>query len=347
MKRVLFLTNAPAPYQLEFFSEFKAHVELKVVFFSPKIENNPWAGRDESHYVTLSNAKDWVTLKTLISEFNPDVCIFGGYKDHLIVRAKILCLVSNIKVCHWLERPLPSSGVKAALKYSIMRVFLAFSDAVFAIGQDAEAMYAHMAKQVFNIPYSIDSSSYRIREWKDSSVVRFLFVGQLIERKGVDRLLKAFHSFHEDKASLTIVGTGPLSDVVRRLSHQQKNISKLDYQKPKDMKGLFANYDVFILPSVHDGWGVVVSEAMAAGLPVIGTPACGAVKDLVIAGHNGIQCNGDVASLTEAMQFYIDEPHLIDEQGANARYVQMSSNADARQASSEMAKRINQLYALT
>jgi glycosyltransferase involved in cell wall biosynthesis len=78
-------------------------------------------------------------------------------------------------------------------------------------------------------------------------------------------------------------------------------IQFLGFQQPHAMPEVFANADAFVLPSRHDGWGVVVNEALGAGLPIIVSDRVGA-RDLVTDGRNGLITRaGDIGSLASAL----------------------------------------------
>src|SRR5262249_45925173 len=75
------------------------------------------------------------------------------------------------------------------------------------------------------------------------------------------------------------------------------------FQAPERLSDYFGRCDVFILPSRHDGWGVVVNQALAAGLPIITSDAVGAGLDYVENGFNGLRVPAcDVDALYPAME---------------------------------------------
>ena len=86
------------------------------------------------------------------------------------------------------------------------------------------------------------------------------------------------------------------------------------------MPRFFAQADVFVLPSRYDGWGVVVNQAIGAGLPVICSDMVGAGHDLVDEDVNGLKFRaGDAASLAGKMKRFLAEPALIERWGAASR----------------------------
>ena len=87
-----------------------------------------------------------------------------------------------------------------------------------------------------------------------------------------------------------------------------------------EMPEIFTACDVLVCPSRYDGWGMIVAEAMAAGMPVISTAQVGAAIDMLQNGVNGILLSEPkVDLLAEAMEVFIKKPELIVKMGINAR----------------------------
>ena len=84
----------------------------------------------------------------------------------------------------------------------------------------------------------------------------------------------------------------------------------------------FAQADVFVLPSRYDGWGVVVNQALGAGLPILVSDQVGAGYDLVREGQNGFVLPvGDVGALASSMQRYVADPSLREAHGTASRKI--------------------------
>jgi len=87
-----------------------------------------------------------------------------------------------------------------------------------------------------------------------------------------------------------------------------------------EAKAVLGRLDLFVLPSRFDGWGVVVNEACAAGLPVIAARSAGAALDLVEDGRSGFLVDRDDASgLRAKMEFFLADPARIAAFGARSR----------------------------
>ena len=106
---------------------------------------------------------------------------------------------------------------------------------------------------------------------------RFIFVGQLINRKKVDLLIKAIAALKLQEIELWIIGGGPEEKSLRSLANilLPKKVSWLGVIPIKKVPAVIHQADCLVLPSLHDGWGVVVQEALMVGTPAVCSDKCG------------------------------------------------------------------------
>jgi len=335
------LTNAPSPYQVELFSAITAlaTVDLNVRFLRDSNDSGP--PRDFPHHVCPT----WLALSS-----GDELRLHGGPIREAIFGQHDLFVLSGLYTsmtflcCAWFlhcrgkrwalwwERPRardPRRGQSLlwktvhAIKDSIRSWLLRSADLVIGIGTAAVAEYQAMGvspDRLRMLPYSCDVSRFgqvddTVREnerakfgWSNQLVL--LFSGQMIHRKGVDVLLRAFER---------VAGLHP--DVVLRLLGDGEDRQQLEALVPADLKSRvrfeghvpqpelpahFAAADLFVFPSRHDGWAVVINEACGAGLPIVATRQTGAVHDLVREGENGFVVEADdVNSLVDCLQWCI------------------------------------------
>lgn len=117
---------------------------------------------------------------------------------------------------------------------------------------------------------------------------RFIFAGQLILRKRVDWLINALDNFQDEDFELWIVGAGPEEATLRELSKNKidRKVCWLGQLPLPEVPTVMAQADCLVLPSIHDGWGAVASEALMVGTPVICSDSCG-VAGVVRKSENG------------------------------------------------------------
>lgn len=137
------------------------------------------------------------------------------------------------------------------------------------------------------------------------SAFTFLHVGRLAPEKGIDVLLAAFAIVERaqgpDAVKLVVAGAGPsLAGLRERAPRNVTFLGNLDRQR--ELPSLYASADAFLFASTTETLGLVVLEAMAAGLPVIATPA-GGVADNLRDGENGLAFSAmDAEACAAAMQ---------------------------------------------
>jgi len=113
----------------------------------------------------------------------------------------------------------------------------------------------------------------------------------MIARKGIDLLLKAFDMLTKEGLRFRLLLVGNEAELPGLLAAlpaaTRERIEFAGFQVPENLPPFFARADIFVLPSRHDGWGVVVNQALGAGLPCIVTQSVGA-SEVIREGFNGL-----------------------------------------------------------
>lgn len=176
------------------------------------------------------------------------------------------------------------------------RKFIPYIDYVFAMGEDAVKYYQSLSSkwQVFHFAYcTAIKNAEKCSNSNFDPCIRFAFLGSLEWRKAPNDILKAFYQNIQNKSdfcyNMDFIGGGKLLPELRRYIDQKrlKNIHFLGYKPNNEAISILEKEDILILPSIYDGWGAVVNEALAKGLYVICSDKCGA-KELVsnsLCGH--------------------------------------------------------------
>ncbi len=321
--RVLFLTVMPSPYQRELFQALHedGRISIRVLYYTDTAADRNWSVSPLSSYEnilpgrTLSWLGPSAHLNRIAGLLKNDPSELFVLSDYSAPTTQIAMRVLSWRKKRWVfwgEAPgFNKRGcLGSALRQQLQRP-IARAAAVAAIGSGAVDAYKRLFPRirVIDIPYFCDLSPFRIaamrKSTKDKHTVNVLFSGQLIERKGADLLIRAFAQISNrvPELRLQLLGTGPKLDtftgmVPYELRHR---VQFLGFQQPAALPDIFAAADIFALPSRHDGWGVVVNEALGAGLPIIVSDRVGA-RDLVENGVNGfVTVSGSVDSLASAL----------------------------------------------
>ncbi len=178
-------------------------------------------------------------------------------------------------------------------------------DFVLAIGEKTPSWvtargYPH--NRIFPFTYFLDPKPVVLRNKKEFGSFKVGFVGQLIQRKRVDILIDALAFEGFSQIELVVVGSGPLEAELKAMSQKQLSHLKVQWlgQLPMAKAQLeISGLDCLVLPSRHDGWGAVVSEALMAGVPAICSDACGAAAAVHASGVGGVFASGDPVALRQ------------------------------------------------
>jgi glycosyltransferase involved in cell wall biosynthesis len=157
---------------------------------------------------------------------------------------------------------------------------------------------------------------------RPSQRIRCLAVARLIERKGLGDLIRALALLEPGRFELEIVGGGADQQVLQDLAAHLGVAEEVRFSGPLSRTEVAERYraaDLFTLPSSAEAFGNVFAEALASGLPIIGS-ATGGIPDLVEHGSNGLLVSpGDVQALAGAIRFLADDPELRREMALRNR----------------------------
>ena len=169
------------------------------------------------------------------------------------------------------------------------------------------------AEKIVVIPYGVPlPPTPPVR--KRSGPLKLLFAGKVGLRKGAHHLLRAIESFEPNQVKVVFAGDCELSKEIQR---QYADRAEFLGRVPRaEMQRLYAEADVFVLPSIVEGSATVTYEAMALGLPVITTPNAGSMVTNGREGH--IVPVGDSKALYKAVRGYLDDDTLLANHAAAA-----------------------------
>lgn len=334
--KVAFLTVMPSPYTEDLFAAMKddGRIEPRVFYMEMSAPDTKWGERELPAYATQLDGH-WVNVlggrvhfnrrvRTSLRDSNADLFVVAGYSSVTCQKAMAWLRMTRRPWIFWGEIPgmrklgLVGRTLRAASRWPAVR----WPDAIAAVGSKAVDEYQKLSGNrciVENIPYHCNMQIFA-DERTDRRVppvgIRFLYCGQLIARKDVTLLLDSFLQIATKDAhsTLTFVGDGPLQPTMESMLPEvlKGRVRFAGFQPIECLPRFFAEADVFALPSRHDGWGVVVNQAIAAGLPVICSDAAGAGHDLVVEAQNGFRfAAGDQGMLTNCMLRFVKNPELV------------------------------------
>ena len=247
-------------------------------------------------------------LLAAVREFNPDILVIVGWEVPAFRKCarslrgqclRVVCLDNQ-----WNRTPRQILGI-AARRFYLHPYF----DAAFVAGHRQRVLLRKLGYrdgQIFDGFYSCDVR--RFVPPHDSIVTvppprSFLFVGRLVADKGIDDLVAAYRKYQgmvADPWPLVVAGEGPLFAKLEA----EHGVALRGFIQPAGLPPIFAESSFLLVPSRYEPWGVVVHEAVTAGLGVIATSAVGAADLFVQPGVNGVVFGvGDAEALSDALQW--------------------------------------------
>lgn len=314
--KIVILHNIISPYKTLLFNElFKVINDFKVLYMAETEANRDWNIRkDELNfpYEFISNGKLQnhnqykIAVQTWkrLNRINPDILILGGYKYPAYWTALLWAKKNRKKIIIWsasnqtdhkrnfLKEKLKSTLIK---KCSAANVYGSRSkDYLIELGLKKEAIFI-MGNTTDNLFYYDRTNDFRTKRNKLQKEYgfparNFLFIGRFSREKNIINLSKAYKKLtNQDNWGLILAGDGPQKDDIYNYikEHNLSNVFLVDFQQKEDLPKFLAVSDILILPSISEPWGLVVNEAMAAGLPVLVSKKCGCYPDLIKEGVNG------------------------------------------------------------
>jgi glycosyltransferase involved in cell wall biosynthesis len=165
------------------------------------------------------------------------------------------------------------------------------------------------------------------------------FVGRLTPQKGVEVLIAAFHALDDPRAQLLIVGDGESRAALETAARAGRNAARITFLGARqDTPELFRAMDLFVLPSYVEAFPMVLLEAMATAVPVIGTPV-GDVPKIIAADVGRITSLGDVPALRSTLAELLADEAVRTRLGKAAR-----SNVVANHSAEAFARNYVKLY---
>jgi glycosyltransferase involved in cell wall biosynthesis len=333
--KALFITIVPAPYQRDLFGALakREDVDLSVYYMEPAAPDSPWPEKPLRRFEHIMPGF-WVPFNGARAHVNwrlPDLSevdivilsTFTSLTGQWLMRSGL----RKKKWLFWGERLRSNSGMKQFVQRELAAP-ISHASGVVGVGRVAEDDYRRRFPSLphFSIPYHCDLSEFLevCRSNKSDGQIAFLFCGQMIRRKGVDLLLLAFDRLVRNgfNAKLLLVGReAELPEFLSQVSPATRSrIFYEGFKAPEQLPEYFKKGDVFVLPSRHDGWGVVINQALGAGMPIITSDAVGAGLDLVEDDRNGMcVAANDINALYDAMQTFVKNPNLVTRLGRESR----------------------------
>ncbi|PNH94610.1 glycosyltransferase family 4 protein [Vibrio diazotrophicus] len=172
--------------------------------------------------------------------------------------------------------------------------------------------------KIFSNPLGVDLSMFSYKRCISERKFRFLHVSNMGPIKGLQYFIPAFKQIESSDIELWLVGPRPNETILNEMIDSDSRIIYLGYKPESELASIYSECDVFVHPSIADGWAMTVLQSMAVGTPAIVSDMTGA-KQIINHGQNGwIVPHADQASLFELMYYLTTKKADLINTGKNA-----------------------------
>lgn len=272
----------------------------------------------DNSYEEISISKIRETFQLKMDEINPDIVI-GGAIVFFAGALGIRWAKNNHKKFIMFDDAKPSQVKRKLIVRTIKNLIIRQVDGLWLPSKDYDKAFLELVHKntiLFHGYNCIDNELFRFKEKKEMNFTTIVCVARLVPIKNIDYLLRAWNIIEQRRPDykLVIIGDGPefvsLNELTLKLG--LKTVFFLGAVNNRDIPTYFNNSVAFVLPSLSESWGLVVNEAMAAGLPILISNKINASNALLQEGVNGFSFEpSDIENIAEKISQFI-ELNLID-----------------------------------
>lgn len=306
--KILFITNIPSPYRVDFFNELGKRCHLTVAFerMTAKDRNRNWKSDEFYNFEAIflrgievgTDASISYQIVSIIQR-GYDTVILNGYASPTYAIAMEYMKMNNIPFLLNADGGFIKKDKK--IIYRLKRHLIGMSSAWLSTGTMTDDYLVHYGankQNIYRYPFTSvkEKERYLPSEYDKVEKKRrlcieedkmVLSVGQFIHRKGLDLLIRCSTRL-KSGTGVYIIGGEPTEEY-RELVRTEKaeNIHFLDFKNRNELRDYYIAADVFAFPTREDIWGLVLNEAMARGLPCVASKHAIAASEMIEDGTNG------------------------------------------------------------
>jgi glycosyltransferase involved in cell wall biosynthesis len=314
----------PASYTLDMARNIHDKNQIDYCFIKSETLS---VSNSSSNKVFLDRLSLFRKLKYLLSQFKrSDLIIIHGYNSYPFIITFLLNLFSLrkrfIATDSDTQLSITKNLLKRLLKWAYLSIVFRNKHVLgFAGGSKTHKelfrYYGMLEDRIFLMPMMVDNKKFYCDKKVFPKPFTFLYVGRLLDTKNVDVLCERFiNAFSDKNVELIIVGGGDnLSKFKKQYSHEKIQFKGSIFGE--NLIKLYHNSSAFVFPSSVEAWGLVINEALSAGLPVIANEEVGACFDLIKDKETGFIA-ADIEEFGKMMLTLFNDAELLKRYSKNA-----------------------------
>lgn len=282
-------------------------------------------------------------IRQRLAQLRLDALVVHGHNFLGMLQAMVAAHQHGIPLLYKGETHLllPRSKIKAGLRRPVMSWLYARMDGFLAISQRNRDFYRSLGvpdEKIFDYPYTVENDRFvatstltpderlamRAELGLDPALPVITFASKFMPRKHPGDVIAAaaLLAARGVQSQVLFVGTGELEDELHAqvARHPELPVVFAGFRNQSELPRILGASDIFVLPSEDEPFGLIVNEAMCAGLAIVASEEIGCVPDLVHQDTNGrVFDAGDVAGLADALEPLIRQPDLRERMGRTSR----------------------------
>ena len=343
MREIHWIAVKPTPYNSFLFRSLakESGIDLTVHFKSLGASSHPWTESLTDGFPSRAPRTYFgLDFKLLARAVQAKSAFFvvAGWRDPRTVGLLNTLIAFRRPFAIWTDTPriAPNGGSSPAAvtrQLWLQRVF-GHAEHVLGTGEPAANGLVQLGcppEKIVNFPFFVDLDLLRPKLPRHArSMLRFLSSGRLDnKRKGWDLAVRGLALARDrvgtDRFEYIIAGVGPdqlrLEALIRKLKLSSQ-VRLCGWLEPTELPDFYRSGDALLHPARYDPFPVVVLEAMACGLPVIGSRSAGSIRDRVVPGVSGlVHENEDLSALVTCLTDVLTHPHKLDQMSHQARRI--------------------------
>ncbi|HEX5003121.1 MAG TPA: glycosyltransferase family 4 protein [Bacteroidia bacterium] len=364
MKNVVLISNIPNPYRIPLFNELSAQLsesgwDLTVIFGGKGYDRRKFILDEssikfkvvylESRSIQVGNDNEKTTfnykgLSTVLNTINPEVVITNGFSP-ATVKVWAGSFFKKYKYLIWSGAIMAPGRFDSLLRKMQRKLLIKRASGFIVYGSAAKEYLLTLGADASTISVGINTvdttffkkETNRIRQTVTPDIKKHLtFTGYLVKRKKVEELLACIQMLGNKRQDfvLDIIGDG--EDRKRLEAYCDENkINHLvkfhGFIQKEELPGYMAVSSGFLFQTNFDIWGLVLNEAMAAGLCVLSSPNAGATRDLIAEGITGFVVDfSNHQQAVDKISWLLDHPAEAAAMGKKgAEYIDLHASPEA------------------
>ena len=301
MKKVVFVTNIPAPYRERTHEILFNKLQSYWVIYCAAVEPNRNWNFKYGHYAKIFLKERTIKYKkrtihinfdiiSVLNRINPDIVITTGFNPSFLLaflwakakKKKHICMTDA-----WSGSEKNLSSIHKAVRKFIYKS----SDSFIGASQKSMELYTSYGCHKNAIFYSPLCADFKpVKTPPKNKKFNIMFAGQFIERKLPLFFCDIAWNIKQMSGSCSalIIGDGPMKNIfLNRLEKYGIDFYYAGFIQQQELPKYYSKAKIFLFPTLNDPWGIVVNEACAAGLPIITCNNAGCSDELVQNNANG------------------------------------------------------------